>query len=296
LPGSALLAQKFAEANALGFICGKRSRVTVLDIDTSKEQVVADALARHGETPLLVRTGSGKFHAFYRHNGESRRIRPWDALPIDIIGGGMVIAPPSQVTKGSYSIIQGALEDLDRLPVARDLVDPDGPGEPQPDLGRIDAILMGRRNEAMWRHCMKNAKACDDFPTMLDVANTFNDNCLPSLKRAEVDKIARSAWGYTERGQNRFCEHGAWFSTDEVAKLLAEQDAFFLLAFLRAHNLPAATFMCTNTLAIKFKWRRERFAGARHRLIELGYIVMVKQAGYGSPALFKWVPRKGAQK
>ena len=29
------------------------------------------------QTPLIVRTGSRIFHAYYRHNHERRRIRPW---------------------------------------------------------------------------------------------------------------------------------------------------------------------------------------------------------------------------
>jgi hypothetical protein len=112
LPGSAKLAQKFPSAGALGFIAGRRSRITVLDVDTTNEKVLSDALARHGKSNLVVRTGSGKFHAYYRHDGERRRIRPWGSdLPIDIIGAAttglasVAIAPPSVVTKGSYEII-----------------------------------------------------------------------------------------------------------------------------------------------------------------------------------------------
>jgi hypothetical protein len=74
---------------------GARSNVTVLDVDIGDERVLSDALARHGETPLVVRSGSGKYHAYYRHNGERRRIRPWRGLPIDLLGeGGLVVAPP----------------------------------------------------------------------------------------------------------------------------------------------------------------------------------------------------------
>jgi Bifunctional DNA primase/polymerase, N-terminal len=77
LAGSAKLAEKFMDSPALGFIAGQRSKITVLDVDTTDETVLSDALARHGTSPLIVRTGSGKFHAYYRHNGERRRIRPW---------------------------------------------------------------------------------------------------------------------------------------------------------------------------------------------------------------------------
>jgi hypothetical protein len=34
----------------------------VLDIDTTDERVLADAIYRHGATPIIIRTASGKFH------------------------------------------------------------------------------------------------------------------------------------------------------------------------------------------------------------------------------------------
>jgi hypothetical protein len=84
---SAEIAAKFSDAQAFGYYTGPQSGITVLDIDTSDECILAAALDRHGQAPLLVRTGSGKFHALYRHNGERRSIRAWgDELPIDLLG------------------------------------------------------------------------------------------------------------------------------------------------------------------------------------------------------------------
>ena len=62
------------------------------------------------------------------------------------------------------------------------------------------------------------------------------------MQQAEVTKIAKSAWGYTERGENRFGQHGAWFPEAEVDLLVAEQDAFILLAYLRAKQGPDSDF------------------------------------------------------
>ena len=123
LRASTELASKFADAPGLGFMCGARSRVTVLDVDTSDERLVADALSRHGPTPIVVRTASGKFHGWYRHNDERRRIRPWgDDCPIDLLGtGGFVIAPPSTTERGRYEFVQGSLDDLTSLPRMRGL-------------------------------------------------------------------------------------------------------------------------------------------------------------------------------
>src|SRR5262249_30796829 len=96
LRGSAELVLKFGTAAGIVFMAGQRSRIRVVEIDTRNETVLADALDRHGQTPIIARTGSGKFHAYYRHNGEHRMIRPEKHRPIDILGGGIVIAPPSR--------------------------------------------------------------------------------------------------------------------------------------------------------------------------------------------------------
>jgi hypothetical protein len=275
---------KLAGLPAIGFTTDHRNGVTVLDINVANENVLADALNRHGQTPLIARTGSGKFHAYYRHNGERRKIRPWRGLPIDLLGtGGFVVAPPSQVAKGEYSFIQGSLDDVDRLPVLRNV-----------DLAR--PVQEGERNNKLWRHCMKAAHHVESFDELLDVARTFNDDCLPPLEDDEVVTAAQSAWGYTQRGQNRFGQHGAWFPLDEVKRMIdGDQDAALLLMFLRANQGPDATFMCTNGLADTFNWTRKRLADARLRLIELGYFKPVRQAGYRTAALHRWTKPRGGQ-
>ena len=51
----------------------------------------------------------------WRHAGERRHVRPYENRPVDILGGGYVVAPPSISTKGSYEIIEGTLDDLANL-------------------------------------------------------------------------------------------------------------------------------------------------------------------------------------
>ena len=286
LKASTALASKFIDADAFGYLTGRRNRITVLDIDTTDETVLEDAIACHGEPPIVIRTATGKFHLPYRFNGEGRHIRPWPGLPIDVLGSdrGMVVAPPSKRGAGTYEIIKGSLDDLDRLK----------PMDVRP--GQLQFVKQGARNNTLWRHCMSQAHWCDDFDALLDVARTFNESCQPPLKDEEVMKVANSAWDYTERGQNWFGQHGAYFPVGEVTSMLGEQDAFILLAFLRANNGPWATFMCTNTLAEKFNWGSKRLAAARSRLIELRHMKPVRQAGRGYPALFQWTDlRKGGQ-
>src|SRR5258708_760997 len=87
---STLLAQKFAQADALGFACGPRSKLALIDVDSKDERVLAAALSTYGDTPVISRTPSG-YHAWYRHNGEHRSIRPLQGAPLDILGGGYAV-------------------------------------------------------------------------------------------------------------------------------------------------------------------------------------------------------------
>ena len=90
--GSAALANKFHYANAFGYMLGEFSRVTVLDVDSTDQADLADALNEHSDTQLIVRTGGG-YHAYYRHSGEGRHIRPDLGKARDILGGGFIVAP-----------------------------------------------------------------------------------------------------------------------------------------------------------------------------------------------------------
>ena len=109
------------------------------------------------------------------------------------------------------------------------------------------------------------------------------------MDQQEVARIAGNVWGYTERGQNRFGQHGAWFPTQEANDLVKSQDELILLIFLRANNHPDATFWVANGLAKVLGWTRQRVASARRGLIERGYIRQVRAAsGENGAALYRW--------
>jgi hypothetical protein len=73
LKGSEDLALKFADEDAFGFVAGKQSGVTIGDVDSSSEVALYAGLEMWGDTPLIIKTGSG-FHCYYRHNGEGRKV------------------------------------------------------------------------------------------------------------------------------------------------------------------------------------------------------------------------------
>jgi hypothetical protein len=287
LRGSTELANKFADADAFGYVTGRRSNVTVLDIDSTDPKVAEDAIRRHGQPGMVTRTASGKLHLLYRYNGERRRIRPFPGLPIDVLGdNGQAIAAPSKIERGQYQIVHGHLDDLDRLTPIVGIEAPSiASEEPSPE----PSIRVGRRNTELWRHCMKRAHTCDNRMALVSEAQAFNaKHCSPPLTEEETLTIASSAWDYTERGENRFGQHGCYLRTPEVMSMIDDQDALFLLAFLRSHNGPWATFMCANGLGDLLGWHRCRLSTARRRLIELGYMKPLRQAGRGHPALYRW--------
>jgi len=306
LPASKKFADKFTESDGLGFLTNKRNGITALDIDSHDEKVLSDALGRHGKTPIIIRTASAKWHGYYGFNGEMRRIRPWDGLPIDVLGiGGFIVAPPTRITKGDYAIIQGSLDDLDCLPVMGGL-DPSFyaarldeapsivPDDIQ-DLAPTFLIPDGKRGDEVWRFCMRKAHSCETFDMLKAHAREFNSTrCIPPMDNDRVVAAAASAWQYTERGLNRFGQHGSWLTTHEVNKLIGEPNTLLLLTFLKANNRPDAEFMISNGLAegpnARLPMNRKALSQARDRLIELSYVYQVRLAGGWNqlPALYRW--------
>ncbi|MBR0685294.1 bifunctional DNA primase/polymerase [Bradyrhizobium manausense] len=282
-PYSDRLAKLFPDADAFGFALGARTKITVLDCDSDDDRILADAMARHGQTPLIVRSGSGNYQAWYRHNGERRHIRPDPRLPVDILGGGFVVAPPSRGTKSNYQIIAGTLDDLDRLPLLQNFV----------AETNAEVVSAGRRNNALWEHCMRQCRSCDDFATLLDVAETFNSHSLnPPLSADEVLKAARSAWSATERGQNRFGQIGAFLALEETLEMSGDPHLLTLLAWLRAQNSPTAKFLIADGLATRLGWSLPQLRRCRKALLEMGKYEMIRPPVRGCAALYRW-PQSG---
>jgi hypothetical protein len=273
VPASATLAKRFGDASAFGFICGERSRITVLDIDDTDGSLVADALGRHGNTPLVIRTARRRFQAWYRWNGERRLIRPNPSCPIDILGAGVVVAPNSAAAHGQYQIIEGKLDDIEQLPTLAN----------QTDVGEPSQMLAGSgRNNWLFRQLGREAHYCDDFGSVLDRARTLNEQFAVSLDDTEVIRLAKSVWKMTTEGRNRFGQHGAWHPTSEVDRLVCDPHLLALLSWLKAHNGPGRNFLVADGLREKLGWPRRQFANARQRAIEGGWIIQVAASRSGS--------------
>lgn len=286
---SAQLALKFAGADAFGLTVGARNRITVLDVDCNDEAVLADALSRYGSTPFIVRSGSGNWQAWYKHDGERRRIRPNPTEPIDILGGGFVIAPPSVTERGQYQLVQGSIDDLDRLPPMRSVSQLTTRCQLAIPAGM--AIPTGTRNATLFRRALVHARACDDLDGLLDAVRTENLSCDTPVEDAEVVKIAESAWRYQKAGKNFVGVGGAIVMHNEIDDLAAsDPDALALLLILRRRHSQRDQFSLANAMAETLGWRRHRFAATRKRLEDYGAIRCVHRGGRGQndPSVYSW--------
>jgi hypothetical protein len=288
LVGSSQIASKFANAPAIGFMCGKRNGITVLDVDCKDERILADALDRHGKSGVVVRSGSGNFQAWYKHNSERRRIRPDRNVPIDILGAGFVVAPPSQSAKGSYEFISGSLDDLDRLPVMANV-----PVEAWDNSRLVAEVKQGQRNNKLFSMCLEHARHCDDFNALLDVAVTHNREFLPPLDEGEVMRTAASAWKYEAEGRNWFGKPGVHFFSEDALPLIDnDPDLFRLLMYIRAKFLPGEPFILTNSFCERWGWSRQRLAGTRKRGLSRCDFYRIRAAYPEHPALYVWHSRR----
>jgi hypothetical protein len=285
LPASNQLAIKFTEANAIGIVCGQHNGITTLDADSTDEGVLKEAIYRAGEPRVIEGTPSGKYHAYYRWNGEKRLIRPWKDLPVDILGGGMVIVTPSLFGSGEYHFLEGNFDDLVRLAPMRNL---ECATEIVPRQPHVRASIDGRNNW-LFRECGRAARKCRSLEEMVATAHAKNLECIPPMEDSEVSKIAGNVWSMQRQGRNRFGTHGAWIPAFDLATLMREPDVLALLAHLQANQGPWGYFLVPNSLADEFEMDRRRFAAARRRLIELGYIKMVRAANSaGYAATYEW--------
>lgn len=89
---------------------GHRNRLTVIDIDArgaEGERLLADVQREVGNARFIVRNGGGGFHLYYRHAGEGRKIRLDPRRPIDLLGGGQIVLPPSRPSEVLLLYIDG---------------------------------------------------------------------------------------------------------------------------------------------------------------------------------------------
>ena len=293
LRGSEKLAERHSTADQFGF-CVERAGITVVDVDSPKDTELVDAIGKFGATDIIVRSGSGHHQLWYRSNGEGRQIRPDPSRPIDVLGTGYVVAPPSAGKNSRYRFVTGDLSDLRNLRPMLPMIAP-----PQPSkVNRADviagAIPVGRRNDSLWRDCMIAARTCQNFDSLLSHAAKLNlSHMTLPLSDAEVTQIAASAWQKQVAGENWIGERRVIATHDEIDGLMMQSpDAFILLQMLRRHHHPSHEFVIGNAMAGIMPsggWTRKRLAAARTALTEAGSIEITRtHSKIKGPAIFRF--------
>ncbi|MEM9059017.1 MAG: bifunctional DNA primase/polymerase [Pseudomonadota bacterium] len=273
-PATAAWIDRFGYADGLGICVGQSTGIVEVDVDLAGDAVLAAAMERFGDTPISLRTASGKSKLWYRHNGEGRHIRVPGNLPIDVLGEGFTIAPPSRRADlgTSYRFLTGGLDLIGELPGIRaDALDA---------IGRKRApetVVSGMRNNALYTFCMTEARFCDDVETLIDVAQTWNAATPEPLGSGEVEATARSAWRYETEGRNFVGLKCPQVTIgDKIMDDLRDvPDAFWLLHLFRRYHGNRESFAVSPSAMSRAKnppWCRERIERARDILVDRGYL------------------------
>lgn len=309
-PARALVSKLVGSHGGLnvGTVTGPASRITVVDLDPKgirdPKQMLADALARYGETPLIVETPSGGFHLYYRHSGEGC---PKPNPGVEMKGaGGYVVTPPSVRVSGehkgkAYRFKRGSWADLPSLPATK-------PAEASPSRETVvplgKRVPEGNRNEALFRYCLRQAPSCDNEAALIDVAETFADeHCeagMSPIGRGEVIKTARSAWRFQVEGRNVYAGHTGW--RVDLDAFDERPEAYLIFEKLkRAHSAREEPFAFSpkaladsQFVSGKADWRW--YARVRDFLEENEFLVRVQSGGRrkGDPHLFRLGRGQGA--
>jgi hypothetical protein len=301
LPASRQLVMKWGDAEGLACMAGARNKITVVDIDArgaEGERLLADVQSEIGAARLIIRTGGGGFHAYYRHNGEGRKIRLDPRRPIDLLGGGQVVLPPSRGSKDRYQIIQGGLDDLASLTKIRTNPAQSGQQLPddtvnklpdkKPDFADMQANS-GRNNALFDALCQEARRLPPTLDAFVSRARELNQSFGEPMLDSRVINTAKSVFSYVETGQLRTGEHGAWFKKDQAQQLARDPYLLALLTWLKAQNGPDSEFWIANGLAAAhLGWSVPQLRQARKRAEEGGWIEMISKPVKGRNALWRW--------
>jgi hypothetical protein len=276
---------RFAHAN-LGFMCGSHNRLTVVDIDSPADAELQHALETYGESPVIVSTPSGGHHVYYAHNDEPRKVRLDDRHPIDMLGGGLCVAPPSVRSSGaSYAWLRGSLADIanGNLPKIRSAV------QKTRDIERLPvgtSVPIGQRNAELFRYCRQIVGYCDDLDALIDAARTWSDGkCAEPLPEAEIVRTANSVFKF-QGGRKQVMQHIV--ESPLYQQLIANVEVWALFSYLATENGPNSQFMVADGLGPARGWPRRFVPERRKALLDMGAIKCVRHPRKGVPALYRW--------
>lgn len=287
----ARLSERYPDAN-LGLVTGYASRLCVVDLDDPRPESLDLAQSIFGDTPAVVKTPSGGAHLYYRYAGErsGKLDRVDERLNGDIKAkGGFVVAPPSIRTEGiaagsPYHFLTGSLDQLADLPKIAEAAT-----TRLSETGNVvtSAAGVGSRNNDLFRLALREARNCDDFDTLRDVMETHNSSLPLPLPQREVGRLARSAWGYEEDGENWAGAQPRLVVKSKILNdLVDEPNAMVLLMkLMEAHEGRRDEFCVSARSMAKASvlngWSETRIRKAREVLLERGYLQCTHEGGRG---------------
>ena len=276
--------EKFAAAS-IGMMCGPKSGITIIDIDAEGEAPLKSALQRFGNTPLIVKTHSGKHHLYYRYNGESRRIHI-NGEEIDMLGaGGFAVVPPSCGQHGQYKFARGGLEIL-RTRSTLPTICSDA-------IHSIDSLRnsaspvqsdQGHRDKSLFDACRNRAASVSNYEALEAFALFENSKFNPPLTNAHATQKARQIWKYKVEGKLLISggEPQILIGRACVERFLGKAVAFQLLSFLQIHHggQPGKQFAIgQQSVSIRLRIGVVALRKAIQTLLDEEYLVLTKQGG-----------------
>lgn len=278
--------KKYPDAN-LGLILGKVSGLTVVDLDDPNFSTGA-AQEEFGMAGLIVRTASGKYHLYYRYNGEAREIGYLDRK-LDILGdNGYVVLPPSALEYvGMYSKIEG---DWFGMGVFTSIKE-GALCKPFEGIFTLpEHIAKGTRNKTLF---MALRYACTTAAHTYESLLAYGVEIVKGrmsepLEIGEIRDCVKSVWGYWLAGKlvPPHTQHAViWELPDDL-----EAEAYRLFVVLKkTHAGVREDFkIMPKGLAPKLKVSEKTIKKARDVLLATGLIRCIHAGGNGAgdPALY----------
>ncbi|HKK47350.1 MAG TPA: phage/plasmid primase, P4 family [Balneolaceae bacterium] len=232
---------RWPDAN-IGIACGRSSDLVVLDVDPRHggEQsldALEERLGCFTQTTTIMTGGGGK-HFYFRYPGEgllsNSNGKLGDGLDIKT-DGGYVVAPGSLHQSGAYYEWLIDLEQIQPFPksVIRFLQNlqktPSTGSDISTDHSSVDPIPEGKRNDTLFR---MGVNLREEGMTYRQIYNELLDingkRCTPTLGKAEVDQIAKSAskppaTDHLQPPASDEEEYGLWDTDFGNARELAER-------------------------------------------------------------------------
>jgi hypothetical protein len=268
-------------------MAGTRNRFTVIDERGAVgERLLADVQRQFGESKVVVRTGSGSFHAYYRHNGEGRKIRPDPRKPIDLIGGGPIVLPPTRGFRSNYEIIHGKVEDLATLEPIR------AKSAPAADFIDLRSARKGWRDKKFWPHIARQAHIVKSLDELIAIAREMNELMAEPWSdteaESEIVKKCKYWWDKTQKGENWYgvgkYVRATHAEIDRLQDMPGCEDAYWLLTKLRRYHW-GRDFKFANAMHESLGWTLKRFKAARALLLKLGEFIVIKRATRKDPMI-----------